>query len=145
MVLTYNMRTGIKILMVTAIIFCFSCEDQGLIIKCPDCLTEEPLKTNLEVKLDFATFGLETQIRIYEGNLEDSVLYSSYQTSGDHSSFPVTLNKKYTVTATYYIPDNYYIAVDSATPRVRFDKSKCDDPCYFVYDKDIDLRLKYTK
>jgi len=95
--------------------------------------------------MDQANFGFEVQINVYEGNIDDSVLYSSFKTSGTQTTIPVTLNKKYTVTATYYISDNYYIAVDSATPRVRFEKTQCDDPCYYVYDKKIDLRLKYTK
>ena len=64
--------------------------------------------------------------------------------SATYTTIPVTLNKKYTLTATYYQPDNYYVAIDAATPRVKFEKNQCDDPCYFVYDKEIDLRLKYT-
>jgi hypothetical protein len=139
------MRVTIKIFLAVTFIFCFSCEDQGLIVKCPDCLADEPVKTNLEVKLDLPYFGFETLINVYEGNIEDSVLYYSFTTSVTNTTIPVTLNKKYTVTATYYIPDNYYIAIDSATPRVKYDKTQCDDPCYFVYDKSIDLRLKYTK
>jgi hypothetical protein len=95
--------------------------------------------------MDPPYYGNSILINIYEGNLEDSVLYDSFQASGTQATIPVTINKKYTVTATYYIPDNYYVAVDSATPRVKFDKTQCDDPCYFVYDKKIDLRLKYTK
>jgi hypothetical protein len=144
------MKVTIKILLVIVLVFCFSCEDQGLVVKCPDCLSDEPIKTNLEVKLDMVSESGSirtniTQINVYEGNLEDSVLYSSFQSSLSSYSIPVTLNKKYTVTATYYVSDNKYIAVDSATPRVRYDKTHCDNPCYFVYDKDIDLRLKYTK
>jgi hypothetical protein len=139
------MRITIKIFLVATFIFCFSCEDQGLIVKCPDCLADDPVKTNLDVKLDLPYFGVVTLINVYEGNIEDSVLYSSFKTSSTQTTIPVTVNKKYTVTATYYTPDNYYIAIDSATPRVRFDKTQCDDPCYFVYDKSIDLRLKYTK
>ncbi len=145
MVLINVMKITTKIFLVFAFILCFSCEDQGLIVKCPDCTADEPIKTDLEVKMDLANFGLETQINVYEGNIEDSVLYSSFKTSGTQTTIPVTLNKKYTVTATYYIHDNYYIVIDSATPRVRYDKTQCDDPCYFVYDKSIDLRLKYTK
>ena len=130
-----------------AIIFVlfFSCEDQGLFVKCPDCTVDEPSKTNLNVKIDNSYYGYQTVINVYEGNLEDSVLYSSFEVTGDHTYINVSLNKKFTVTATYYIPSDYFIAIGSATPRVKFDKTKCDDPCYFVYDKDIDLRLKYTK
>jgi hypothetical protein len=140
------MRLVIKIIIAAAFILCFSCEDQGLIVKCPDCTADEPVNTDLEVKISQSPFGLETQINVYEGNIEDSILYRSSKSFGTSISFNVTLNKKYTVSATYfYAPDNYYIAIDSATPRVRFEKTQCDDPCYFVYDKDVDLRLKYTK
>jgi hypothetical protein len=150
MVLVTIMRKTIKLLFAATLILFFSCEDQGLIVKCPDCTTDEPVSTNLEVKLDqIMEFDASrtniNQINVYEGNIEDSVLYSSFQSSLSTYSIPVTINKKYTVTATYLIKGNYYIAIDSATPRVRFEKSQCDDPCYFVYDRKIDLRLKYTK
>ncbi len=145
MVLISIMKNAIKILLLLTFVFCFSCEEQGLFVKCSDCTAGEPLETKLEVKLDLEYYGFETLINVYEGNLEDSVIYSSYKTIGAHTTIPVTLNKKYTVTATYYIPDDYYVVIDSATPKVKYEKTQCDDPCYFVYDKVIDLRLKYTK
>jgi hypothetical protein len=123
----------------------FSCEEQGLFVKCSDCTTEEPVKINLEVKLDINYYGAATQLSVYEGNLEDSVLYISFTTSGSKTTVPVTINKKYTLTATYYIPNNKYIVVNSAIPKVRYEKDKCTDPCYFVYDKVIDLRLKGSR
>jgi hypothetical protein len=139
------MKIAGKIFLAIIFVLSFSCEDQGLIVKCPDCKTDEPSKAYIEVKLDYAYLGYQTVINVYEGNLEDSVLFSTFAVTGNHTSVNVSVNKKFTVTATYYIPDDYYVAIGSATPRVKFDKTKCDDPCYFVYDKDIDLRLKYTK
>ena len=139
------MRIAIKIFQVIAFVFCLACTDQGLIVKCPDCVTEEPFKTILDVNLDASYLGYETIIKVYEGNIEDSIIYKSFKTTATSTIVSVTLNKKYTITATYYISDNYYVAVDSATPRVKFEKSQCDNPCYFVYDKTIDLRLKYTR
>ncbi len=133
------------ILLFMAFIICFSCEEQGWIVKCPDCIADEPTDANLEIRFDASQYGSFVRINIYEGNLEDSVLFKTYIASGTKSSVPVTLNKLYTVTATYYIPENYYIAVDSAFPRVRYDKNTCDDPCFFIYDRIVDLRLKYTK
>jgi hypothetical protein len=134
-----------KILFLIILAISFSCEDQPLFVKCPDCTSEEPVKTNLEIKIDINYFGAPTIIKIYEGNLSDSILYGSFNASGTNTTMPVVLNKKYTVTASYYVPDNFYIAVDSATPRVMYDKKQCDSPCYFVYDKVVDLRLKYAK
>lgn len=139
------MKITIRLFLFLILVICFSCEEQGLFVKCPDCTAEEPLKTNLEIKIDINFYSNATLIKVYEGNLEDNILYSSYQSSGTGTTIPVTINKKYTVTATYYISGNYYIAVDSATPRVKYDKEQCNDPCYFVYDRVVDLRLKYTK
>jgi hypothetical protein len=143
-VLINIMKIIVKILMLITFTFCFSCEEQGLSVKCSDCTGEEPLGTDLEVKLDIQHNGYQTIINVYEGNLEDSVIYSSFRASGTKTTVHVNLNKKYTVTTTYYIPDDYYTVIDSATPRVKYEKSQCDEPCYFVYDKVIDLRLKYT-
>lgn len=139
------MKIITKILLTAIFIIFFSCEDQGLIVNCPDCTSDEPTKTDLELKLDKGSTGNATIINVYEGNVEDSVIYTSFTATVSHTTVSVTLNKKYTVTATYHISDNYYIAIDAATPRVRYDKTQCDNPCYFIYDKKVDLRLKYTK
>jgi len=135
------MAKSIKIFLLLFIVLLFSCEKQGLIVKCPDCTKEEPVNILFNVKLDANYYG-DTIINVYEGNLEDSILYKTYSSTGSSLSIPVTINKKYTLTATYYIPDNYYVVVDSATPRVRYEKDQCDNPCYFVYDKVVDLRMK---
>jgi hypothetical protein len=139
------MRITLKLFLLVILVLSFSCEEQGFFVKCADCTSEEPVNTNLEIKLDLSSNGYYTLINIYEGNLEDSILYTSQQTNITYFlKVSVAINKKYTVTATYFIPDNYYTAIDSATPRVKYEKDQCDDPCYFVYDKVIDLRLKYT-
>jgi hypothetical protein len=139
------MRIAKKLFLFLILIFFFSCEEHGLFVDFCDCTLEEPLKTNLEIKLDIDYWGPSTLIKVYVGNLEDGVLYNSYNAHTSPTIIPdsVSINKKYTVTATYFKPPDYYIAVDSATPKVRY--VKCNVPCYFVYDRIIDLRLKYTK
>ncbi len=140
------MRTPVKIFLLIGFIFCFSCEDQGLIVKCPDCTQEEPVVTDLKFKLESGFSGNNVLLNIYEGNLEDSILYKTFNISGAVINVTVTLNKKYTATASYTSSDGtVYIAVDSATPRVKYEKDQCDDPCFYVYDKTVDLRIKYTK
>lgn len=140
------MKITRKIYLLALLVFCFSCEDQGLIIKCPDCLEEEPFKTTMELKLNMYKYGsMATLITVYEGNIEDNIVFDTFQTKDQNETVTVFLNKKYTITATYFVSPDTYIAVDSATPKVRYEKSQCDSPCYFVYDKVLDLRLKYTK
>jgi hypothetical protein len=140
------MRKLTKIFLFITFIFCFSCEDQGFIVKCPDCTQVEPTDTNLSVKLEPGFFQNQVLLNIYEGNFEDSIIYKAFILSNEVVNARVTLNKTYTLTATYTSSNGtVYIAVDSATPRVKYEKDQCDDPCFFVYDKTVDLRLKYTK
>jgi hypothetical protein len=139
------MRVLVRILFITALIFCFSCEKQGLIVKCSECFDSEPTEASLSIIIDPQLHSPSTVVRIYVGDLEDDILLKEMViNSGLRLAITkVSLNRKYTVTATYYIPGNTYIVVDSATPRVRYDENQCDNPCYYVYDKTLNLKLKY--
>jgi hypothetical protein len=124
----------------------FSCDKSGLFVNCYDCSEEEPYSTDLEIKIDeLALTNAITMISIYAGNLEDSILLESYNVRGTDITYEAVLNKQYTVTATYYTPDGTFIAVDSTIPRVRYETDQCTVPCYFVYGKKLNLRLKYIK
>lgn len=138
------MRTTLRIITFILLIFSFSCEEQGLFVQCSDCVADEPLQVEITAKLDRDLF-YGCQVQIWEGNLEDSILFVDYTAYQDTFTYSVTINKTYTLTATYLVGDNKYIAVDSATPRDRYEKSQCDNPCYFIYDTKYDLRLKYTR
>jgi len=138
------MQKILRILFFLFLVISFSCEDQTFLVKCDDCTADEPITANLQVNLDVDLY-YGALIQIWEGNLEDSILLVNDTSFSNPYSRDVTLNKKYTVTATYNISNDKYIAVDSATPRVKYDKSQCQDPCYYVYDRKCDLRLKYTK
>lgn len=140
MVLKYLKRL-IWIFLFLIIAICFSCEEQGWFVKCSDCESTEPESTYIELKLKETDSPV--LINIYEGELEDSVLFFTASTLTTDYSVPVGINREYTVTATYQINGNIYIAVDSATPRVKYTKDQCEEPCYFVYDRILDLRLKY--
>ncbi len=139
------MRITIKYLLLIVLIFCFSCEKQVLFVNCSDCTSGEPLNANLKIKIDIYKGVSAPVINIYEGNLEDSVLYQTYKPIDAETSVTVTLNKKYTATVSYFISNKQYIAIDSATPGVVYNKDQCDNPCYYIYNNVLDLRLKYTK
>jgi hypothetical protein len=123
------------------VVFVMSCEDNGVIVNCSDCLQDDPVKTDLVIKLD-DSFRNPVVLKIYEGNLEDNILLFSGSTISSSYRYEVTLNKRYTVTGTYITGEDTYIAVDSAFPKVEYKKDECDNPCYFIYGRKIDLRLK---
>jgi hypothetical protein len=124
------------------IVISMSCEKKGWFVKCRDCTQEEPALAVLNVKLDDPQTPIT--INIYEGEIDDSVLYHTDEITWPEYTIEVPLNKKYTATATYNIDGSKYIAVDSAIPRVKYTEDQCDEPCYYVYDTDLNLRIKYT-
>jgi hypothetical protein len=138
------MKKTLQIFLLTGIALLFSCEDQGLFIICEDCNPNEPVRTELTAKVD-QSLSQGIVISLYEGTLEDNILIGTYNIYSETFTQEVTINKQYTLTATYNISGKKYIAVDSALPRVRYDTKQCEEPCYFVFDKVCDLRLKFTK
>ncbi len=124
----------------------FSCDKTDMVfVRCSECTDFEPVNAVLDIRLDSEDPGI-AQINIYEGNLEDDILYGSLRVAGRSSvTYDVLINKKFTVTAEYLIDGKRYIAVDSAQPRVKYDEDSCDEPCYYIFDRILDLRLKYLK
>ena len=144
------MKRCLKSFIFILLIICFSCEDptcyicdeNGWLLKCSDCSQEEPVSAILNVKL--TNIEGTVLVTMYEGEMEDGLVYKSVEAGGPGYSFTVPLNKKYTVTAEYLINSITYISVDALTPRVKYVEDQCEEPCYFVYDRKVDLRLKYT-
>jgi len=139
------MKKVLKLTYLLFLVFITSCEEKGVIVNCQECIKDEPVSAEIEIKIDIGYYGASADITIYEGNIEDGIILRRLQPSGTITKTTLTLNKKYTFTATYYFPPNNYITVDSATPRVVYNKDQCNDPCYYVYDKVVDLRVRYTK
>ena len=155
MVLKHYIRALRAALGFLILAFCFSCEEDeqllnGItIVDCNECKTDEPLDATLNIKLEklekYEHADFNINITIYEGNLEDDIVYSEFKTSYPETSATVPLNKKYTITARYFIYNKHYIAVNSVTPHVKYNKYSCDEPCYYIVDRKVNLRLKYTK
>lgn len=117
----------------------FSCEEV-VIVNCSECFEEEPDEAYLEIKLDVTAPGVN--VTIYNGNPGDSIKFATYKTYSKTSYYKVPLNKSYTLTAEYIISGVSYIAVNEVKPRVTFSEEQCTDPCYYVYDKTVNLKLK---
>ena len=136
------MEKFIRILLFLFLVISFSCEDQTFLIQCSDCTPEEPVTAELLADLD-PNYYYDSLVQIWEGNLEDSILVGSYPAYSKVFSQSVVLNKKYTITATYITHNGTFIAVDSATPRVKYEKAQCEEACFYIYDTKCNLKLKY--
>lgn len=142
-----NLIKIIKYIFLFTPLITLSCDEQGIIINCSDCISDEPKTTTIKVNLDrFKLASYLTSVKIYKGNIEDSILMETFTATVSFLYTSVPINEKYTVTATYIdSKGKTFIAIDTAYPRVRYEKDVCDEPCYFVYDKVVNLKVKYTK
>jgi|WetSurMetagenome_2_1015567.scaffolds.fasta_scaffold00001_477 hypothetical protein len=118
----------------------FSC-DELVIVDCTECEINEPLEAYLQIKVDSNQSGV--LITIYEGIVQDSVVFMRFPTFKETVFQRVPLNKQYTLTGEYLKGEKKYVVVNSVVPRVVLEEAKCNDPCYYVYNDIVDLRLKY--
>lgn len=137
-----TIRPGIRFLLFLFIAVAFSCEEQGWFADCNECASTEP--ANYYLVIEFTRTQPLAVLNIYEGELEDGVLLDTASPGSDTHNIAVRLNKKYTATATYEIDGKTYTAIDSAFPITKFTETQCTDPCWYVYDNKLDLRIKYT-
>jgi hypothetical protein len=137
-----NFKRAIFILLMAIL---FSCEDNRYFTNCDNCTSEEPHETILSLDFDNpAETGVD--IVIYEGRLEDNIVYDAITINGLTSyDKKVSLNRTYTITATYTISGKTYTVVNSTTPHVRYTETLCQEPCYYVYDNNVNLKRKYVK
>ena len=140
-----TMTRIIRIIFLLTIVAMFSCEDSKNFTNCDDCTSVEPFDVIIKAELD-PNNERGVLVTLWEGRIEDNIIYDS-KTVINSSKYEkkVSLNRTYTITATYIINNKSYTVVDSSTPRVRYTEDMCENPCYFIYDKTMDLTLKYTK
>jgi hypothetical protein len=140
------MKKIIIVSIISVFIIILSCDDQVLLIKCADCTTDEPTEATLVVKIDpIVENGADVFVDIFEGNIEDGILLGRFGVSSLKWEHKVLLNKKYTLAATYDTGGVFYVAIDTATPKVHYETEQCENPCYLVYDHIVNLRVKYSK
>lgn len=126
-----------------ALLTFLSCDEKFVIVNCNDCTPAEPIDVSLEITLDKKETS-QIFISVYDGNIEDKILLKSFYTNADETEVKVKVNRKYTLTALYQEGGgSSFIVVNTAYPRVRYEMNQCEEPCYYVSDRKVKLKLKY--
>lgn len=119
---------------------CFSCEEPYM-VQCDDCTDKDPTEAIVTIKLSELDL-VRIEVKVYEGDLEDDLLF--YTGNGyNNLKLSLPINKKFTFVAIYSMQKGIYNVVDSTTPKVRFEKEQCEDPCYYIYDNIVNLELRF--
>lgn len=134
-----------SVIVVLAVLLIFSC-DEGYMTDCRECNPEYPVQSKLKIRYWNPDIVLQDgKVTLYEGIVEDSLVIGYYDVEMAVSdlTYDAILYKDYSATLEFIFEGQKYIATGAARPRVRYDETSCDEPCYYIYDNVIDLRLRY--
>lgn len=134
-----------SILTALFMILLLSCEE-GIIIDCNNCYTGPLEYVSLKINITGRNYiPSNALITLYEGSVEDSVILMQYYIQGSTTitTYDALLYKNYTATLEFNIGGQDYVTVDATYPQARYEESACNEPCYYVYDNVLDLRLRY--
>ncbi len=122
----------------------FSCEE-GYLTDCSECKAGAPENAGLKILVGYPHHTVQNMIvTIYEGAIEDNIVIVRYNYADLNTErrVVVVLYKDYSATAEFTYNGQKYLTTAAVCPKVRYEKNACGDPCYYVYDNVLDLRLR---
>ncbi len=134
-----------SIILSLLIMLLFSCEE-GFLTDCDKCYAGTDYRVDLNIIFrNPDRVPIDPVITLYEGNISDSIIISRTRIIDPYSYmyYSGILYKDYSATLEFTYNGRRYITTASACPKVRYDETTCNEPCYFVYDNVLDLRLRY--
>ena len=135
-----------SILLATLFLLLFSCEE-GYLTDCDECYTSSDYNVVLKIRYRNEEFvPINPVVTLYDGNIGDSVVIEKFRITDLYSyiDFYAILYKDYSAMLEYTYDGQKYAVVASACPKVRYDETTCEEPCWYVYDNVLDLRLRYN-
>jgi hypothetical protein len=123
----------------------FSCE-KGYVTDCRECQPDAVGSVTLKIYARNPDYiPVNPILTLYDGPMEDNIilLRLTLQEPYAVTTYNALLYKDYTATIEFYLNNKHYILTDAACPQVRYDETSCSEPCYYVYNNVIDLRLRY--
>ncbi len=136
-------KTGIAVVVLLTLLF--SCEE-SLVSDCSECYPGGIPQAQLKILFRNPDFiPINPVVTLYEGPVEDSVIIRKYiiEMAVSYITVDAILYKDYSATLEFSIDGRKYITTAGVCPKAGFDKNSCEEPCYFIYDNVLDLRLRY--
>jgi hypothetical protein len=110
--------------------------------KCSECYTEEPSHSWVNLKVTIDVENPEVPITIYVGQPENEVIYSYELANETPYKVQVENETAYTVKAEYRVDGRSRIVFNQIKTKMYYDYESCSEPCYWVSDKTVNLRIK---
>lgn len=137
-------RSSLTVVCLVALLL--SCEE-NIVKDCRDCYPGRIETASLIIKYGSTDYiPVNPKLTLYEGAVEDGIILAEYSID-DHFlsfSYDALLYKDYTATLEFTLDGRKYITTAGACPQLGYDDTSCEEPCWFVYNNTLDLRLRYN-
>lgn len=134
-----------SIILAAIILLLFSCEEEYL-TNCSQCDTSDNYAVRLRISLRNPERIPENPVvTLYEGPVSDGIILERYNIIDPNAViyYNAILYKDYSATLEVRYDGKNYVTTAGACPKVRYDETTCEEPCWYVYDNILDLRLRY--
>jgi len=122
-----------------------SCEE-GYLTNCSQCYTSEDYAVRLKISIrNPERISENPVVTLYEGPVSDGIVIERYSIIDPNATiyYDAILYKDYSATLEVRYDGKNYVTTAGACPKVRYDETTCEEPCWYVYDNILDLRLRY--
>jgi hypothetical protein len=122
-----------------------SCDKPYVDCEYPDysnCITEEPENGKIIIKLSINALNKAIPVTIYNGRIENNVVYFTDTVYVSSKEYIVPANNYYSVKAVYKSGNTIINAIDGAYIEKK-QYAVCDSICWVVKDVALNLKLKY--
>ncbi|MGE5349585.1 MAG: hypothetical protein ACM3NP_09940 [Actinomycetota bacterium] len=136
----------ISIFLTVMILLLFSCEE-GYLTDCTRCYTSEDYNVVLRIDLRDQDRSMENPVlTLYEGPVSDGIIIEKYSIIDPNSLiyYRAILYKDYSATLEFRYNGRQYVSTAGACPKIRYDETTCEEPCWYIYDNILDLSLRYN-
>lgn len=118
-------------------------EEASKTVDCSRCYRNWPLEEEVKLKITVNEANKQVPLVIFRDNIDEGfVEFRDTATENAHYIWLAT-EQAYAVQATYHKNNRIIYAVDGCELEVEKITSECDSTCWFIRDKELDLRLEY--
>jgi hypothetical protein len=139
-----NVKIVLILAAVVSVLTAFtSCDSISLSpVDCSECYTDEPKYGEIELKLTINPENPEVFITLYEEEFNEANAIFSEVIQTSTTLLTLRTNKEYVVKAEYLKDGRSYHVINRANLKTKRDYETCSDPCYYIINKSVDLRIK---
>ena len=121
-----------------------SCDIEDLkVFDCSECYTNKPEFSEAKISVTIDNENQQVPITVYLGSYDDGLIVYEDITTSLMNYVWLENEVDYTLVAEYIRNGRTVNVVNGLTMKIRKDYENCNEPCYYVRNRNVNLKLKY--